>query len=147
MSSNFDIAFVASEPELDEEGILRLRGRIVLDAYAETFFAPILLWSRERIEQQWHEAACRVLGTEAAGAFFTVPFQFWWVAWRIDDTIFLQERLLLADALERLTDSSRAPYELIAPRCTHSDEGERISEWSVSTEAMARFIDRARRNA
>ena len=52
-----------------------------------------------------------------------------WIVYRAGKRCYIQQRYFV----------SRASRE-IGPRCTHYEDGQRISEWSTTLEEVARFI-------
>ena len=147
----FDIAFTAAEPEPQDGDWFGLEGRVVLGRHAESFLAPMWPWARADYERQWGDAAARLLAGVESSAFFTSAFRFWWAAWRVDDELVLHEEFLTPECLAALgarPDLRRAPYELLGPLETHTQDGERISEWRVSVADVAAFMERhSRRTA
>jgi hypothetical protein len=55
-----DIEFLSDEPEVQGEGWLGLRGLVTLGAANEEFIAPLSMWSAERYQRHWIEAADRL---------------------------------------------------------------------------------------
>jgi hypothetical protein len=140
----FDIEFTTTEPEQQDEGWYGLWGRVTLGTSVEDFLAPLSLWSREEYEQQWREAATRLLNGEERTAFFTSAFQFWWAMWQDEGDIRVHEEFLTAERLSVLgqtPDTSRAPYELLGEYRRTTEDGEAISEWRLSINDLERFLD------
>lgn len=141
----FDIAFMTDTPERqdeDGEGWDGLRGRITLGAYTEGFIAPLGYWSRADYERQWVEAAGRILGQAARGAFCTDPFRFWWTMWRKGEAILVHEEFLTPERLAQVTDYAAVPYHLIEDSPKHSEDGELISEWQIKVADVRGFVKR-----
>src|SRR5262249_26362363 len=131
----FDIAFAVGEPELQDEGWYGLWGSVTLGDYRESFLASLSLWSPRDYEQQWLDAATRLIRGEERSAFFTSAFQFWWVMWRDVEAVRVHEEVLTPERLEELgpsPDTSQAPYQLIRPYRSVTEEGEAIAEWHLS---------------
>ena len=63
----FDIRFLP--PVGDDDG--GREGKITLDDHVETFESPTYVWSVARYEQQWLEAARRLVGGASSTAFLT----------------------------------------------------------------------------
>lgn len=142
----FDIHFVSSVPEQQEEGWDALRGEIRLGDYHEDFLAPLGPWAPTDYERQRREAAARLLAGRPA-AFWTVPWQFWWVLWPESGEAIVHEELVLAERIEAggyvvAPPAGYAPYELIGARVSHSEDGEPVSEWRVPLVAVRRWLVR-----
>jgi hypothetical protein len=129
----FEIGFASSTPLLQDAGEdewLALPGRITVGDYWESFLAPVAFWSKADYERHWLHAAKRLVDGADRTALFTSTFQFWWVMWRVEETVFVQEQLLLTDELpEPFTPDD--PYRHIRDRQHESEDGDPISEWQV----------------
>jgi len=69
-----DIFFDSGDPvPYDEEGWLGLPGRTILGDFTESFIAPPGWWSRPAYEQQWLEAATRLIARNEPSAFVLDP--------------------------------------------------------------------------
>ncbi|HKS04885.1 MAG TPA: hypothetical protein VJR92_01110 [Gemmatimonadaceae bacterium] len=140
----FDIAFESDTPELQdagEEEWLALTGRIVIGDHAERFLAPVAFWSKNDYERHWLHAARRLLTRADRTAFFTSTFQFWWVMWRVNDVVFVQEQMLLADELPQ-PFAPNDPYRHIRDRTNVSRDGKPISEWQLAATDLRDFVAR-----
>ena len=136
----FDIRFISRTPEPQEEGWDALWGEIRLGDHLEGFRAPLDPWTAADYERHWREAAARLVGGQPA-AFWTVPWQSWWVVWPEGGEAVVHEELLLADRIEAggytaEPPAGYAPYELIGPRESGSEEGESVSDWRVPLAAI-----------
>ena len=143
----FDIRFLDAPPAQDEERGLSLWGEVTLGEYRERFLAPLGLWPRERYEQQWREAAERLVRGAERTAFFTVAWQFWWTMGRDGQDVLVQEELITGDRVEQLgsePDPDIAPYELLRPISLETEDGQRISTWRVTLSDVAAFAARHR---
>ena len=141
----FDIAFILNEPPyLDEDGRQGLWGRIVLGDFSERFVAPTRWWSRVEYERQWVDGANRLLAGARESAFVEQAGRTWWIAWRESESVFVQQRLLVADEMApaRLAVVSELPYELVGDRETHSEDGSPISQWLVGVDDVRAFVER-----
>lgn len=99
----FDISFTGET--VDDEGMTLHLGIIKLGAEEDGFSTPCSFWSQCEYQQQWLEAARRLLEPNAHSAFIThlddPPAESvinWWPAWRIDNLIILQNHLLFPGA-------------------------------------------------
>ena len=143
----FDIRFVDAPPEPLEEVGFGLWGEVTLGEYRERFLAPLVVWSRERYEQQWREAAVRFLEGAERTAFFTVAWQFWWTMAREGQDVLVQEELITGERAAMLgpaPDPNVVPYELLQPIRLRSEDGQHISTWHVTLADVASFAARHR---
>lgn len=112
-------------------------GEIVLGTHRERFEMPLHHWDSAAYIRQWDEAR-RSLARGADRACFitgmndprTANFIQWWPAWRIKGDIHVQNQILFFDRLSRPFDEKR-PVTSVGERTTHSEEGQKISEWVV----------------
>jgi len=141
----FDIRLVSRTPERQEEGWDAVWGEIRLGEFRERFRAPLDPWTPADYERQWRAAAERLLGGQPS-AFWTIPWQFWWVMWPEGDEAVMHEELLLPDRIKAggytaEPAAGTAPYELIGPRESLTDDGEPVSEWRVALTAVRVWLD------
>ena len=109
------------------------------------FIAPLTLWSRDRYERQWADAAVRLLAGAERTAFFTVAWQFWWTMARQGHVVLVQEELLPPARVAGLgthIDPDRVPYDLLQPLRLQSEEGRPISTWRIPLSDVAAFAGR-----
>lgn len=71
----------------------------------------------------------------------TANFIGWWPMYLVEDVVHVQNQLLFMADLSRPLDPSN-PYEMVREHCSVSEDGERISEWEVSVEALALWLER-----
>ena len=140
----FDIRFL---PPFGDTVDLR-EGEITLGEHVERFESPTYLWPVERYEHQWLDAARRLVDGAPSTAFFTAvhapddtEYHRWWVMWREGHQVHVQEHLLLVDQLPLPLVLSN-PYRAIQPREQISDEGDPISEWSLTVDDLTEFVAR-----
>jgi hypothetical protein len=120
------------------------RGRIVLGDDGEEFLAAAWLLSADRYRRQWRDAAADLLGIKGKSAFVTsfihpdAHHNVVWPAWREGDLVYFQNHLLLREITGRILDVDNI-HECIGERQLHSEDGDRISTWTVPTSAVASF--------
>jgi hypothetical protein len=137
----FDISFIDTEPEPQEDGWLALRGRTTLGSHREEFLASLGEWSRAQYERHWSDAARRIVSESDRTLFFTSAFQFCWTMWRQSEDVFVQERLLIpATWLEPFDPSD--PWRQIGEHHLVSDDGSPISEWRLHVDDIRDFLNR-----
>jgi hypothetical protein len=137
----FDIFFTGEV--VHDEGVTLHLGAITLGAHEEAFGASCSFWSQREYQQQWLEAARRLLEPSARSAFIThmddpatESVINWWPTWRIDSLIILQNHLLFPgakpgeDEYNPLTArfSLEDPYAALGDRDSgHSEECQRTN--------------------
>ena len=127
-------------------------GRITLGHFRDEFQVPLYDWAPGDYAAQWLEAGERLVEGAAAVVFLThmvhptAPYHMGWPAWRDGDRILVQERLFLAEQLGGPFDVEH-PETHLGPRQEVSDEGLRISQWTVTLGDVAAFVERRRRSS
>jgi hypothetical protein len=143
----FDLELLG-RPEGEGER-LYIWGRIRLGDFQDEFQVPLYDWAPGDYVAQWLEAADRLLAGAPAVVFLThmahpaAEYHMGWPAWTEGDRVLVQERLFLAEQLGGPFDLER-PETHLGPRREISDEGLRISQWSVTLRDVAAFADRRR---
>ena len=141
----FDIAFVPDEaPHINEDGWRGFWAAVVFGTFRERFVAPVGVWQRADYEKQWLSAAQRLVDGHSESAFVAEAGRLWWTAWVEGTDIFIQQRLLVDEAMAPawVATVANMPYHLVGPRETHSDSGDILSQWAVTLEDLRFFIDR-----
>ncbi len=146
----FDLELLGRPEGADER--LFIWGRIRLGAFQDEFQVPLYDWAPGDYAAQWLAAAERLVAGEPLVVFLThmvhptAPYHMGWPAWREGDRVVVQERLFLAEQLKEPFDPEH-PEAHVGPRQEISDEGLRISQWTVALSDVAAFVDRARRSS
>ena len=141
----FDIYFEDGDPvAYDDEGWLGMQGTTLLGDLRETFIAPLGWWSRSTYQRQWLDGATRLLEGQSRSAFVLAPARLWWTAWLDDETVRLQQQLLVSSEIAEAwaRSPSPVPYELVSERREFSSDGDPISEWQVTVPDLREFIAR-----
>jgi hypothetical protein len=140
----FAIKFIGS-PQI-EFGELAARGRITLGECSEEFVAPLVYWTEGDYRGQWREGAERILNGRERSCFVAAMRQspldgamFLWPAFRDGEVVYIQHKLLLPELVIGSFEPSN-PYAQVDERRTISEEGEPISEWTISVADIARFL-------
>jgi hypothetical protein len=140
----FYIGF-ATPVRTDEEGWRHAFGGLELGAASDAFVADLGTWTISEYEAQWREAIARLAAGKPSSALVTSyvgpgdvihsirPM------WRVGNTVFLQERLVLDRNIESPNVAAQF-YEIVGERSTHSDDGTPISEWAVPFSDVLAFI-------
>ncbi len=119
-------------------------GRIEIGEFSERFVSDVSLWTRADYERQWRKAALLIQDSDRAAMItsLTAPssanFIRWWVLYREGDGVILQEQILFFDELTARFDPE-APERFVKERETRSEDGQMISEWTTSREALRAF--------
>ncbi len=124
---------------------LSYEGRITIGDFWETIIIPIGYWTREDYEKQWKEGLERLKMHNTSCLVVTAcdknnggPFVDWWRLYRIENTVFIQNGWLMLEVYQELVgDRPFTPntcYDFVQPRKNHTEDGHKISEWSVPYE-------------
>jgi hypothetical protein len=146
----FDLELLG-RPEGEGERLF-IWGRIRLGHFQDEFQVPLFDWAPGDYVAQWLDAGERLVAGAPAVVFLThmvhptAAYHMGWPAWREDDRVLVQERLFLAEQLDGPFDLEH-PEVHLGPRLEVSDEGLRISQWTVSVHDIAAFVERRRRSS
>lgn len=144
----FSIHFlnVATEYPYDDPSTEAARGAIILGDFREEFLASLHEWTKEDYCRQWKRSIKSLLegnekavliteyGTPARHASHLV----WWVLYRKEENVLVQNQLFFFDDLKGEFNVDRAA-EFVNEYQSHSDEGARVSEWPVSMDEVQDF--------
>lgn len=139
----FFIGFT-SAARVDDEGWRHAMGAIELGDESDAFAADLTFWSMAEYEAQWREGVARLAAGHASSALVTsyrgprANLHSMWPMWRIGQTVFFQERLVLGDTM---TEDGVAEqfYARVGDRHTESEDGV-ISEWPVPFADVLAFL-------
>jgi CdiI N-terminal domain len=119
-----------------------MEGEIIIGDFQETFLISLEYWGIEDYKRQWAEGLDRIKIHEQSCLVSSVqdptkaPWLNWWVLYKEGAKIFIQNQLFVNELYKvTIGKSAFTPetcYKYISPRITHTDEGEEISEWSIS---------------
>ena len=132
----FSIQLVPLELGPDYERL----GVITIGDFTERFACrPVFVRSSlAQVERQWRTELKSLLAGEPAVVLAHDP-RFAWVFYRDGQVCHIQQRFFLDGVpvgSNLHTDRDRVP-----PRCVVTDDGERVSEWSTSMEAIEQFLN------
>ena len=123
------------------------RGRIQIGTFEEAFEADLSHWTRARYEQQWREALLRIVSGEPTSCLITsltdpatANFIFWWPMYSSGDEVVFQNQVLFLEQVNGPFNPAN-PYVHVAPRMTVAAEGAPLSEWRISKQHLARFLE------
>jgi hypothetical protein len=121
-------------------------GSLSLGAFLEDFHASLSYWDRDRYLAQWREGLDRLVNGEIRSAVVTSMYDpriadyiFWWPMYAIGDSIHLQNQILFLNDLGEPFDEAE-PYRFVRERETISEDGQPISEWTVSLSDIETFL-------
>jgi hypothetical protein len=139
----FFIGFT-SATRIDEEGWHHAMGAIELGDESDTFAADLHYWSMVEYEAQWREGVARLAAGQASSALVTsyrgprANLHSMWPMWRIGQTVYIQERLVLDDTITGDAVAEQF-YARVGDRHTESEDGV-ISEWPVPFADVLAFL-------
>jgi hypothetical protein len=144
---SFSIAFL-DEPlsyPFDDATTPAAYGELAIGNHREGFCASLYEWSKEDYESQWRHAIRSLLeGKDRAALIveYISPLASWklesWPMYAVGETVYLQNHLLSYEQLTR-PFSMQEPYTSLRDRKTINEDGNRISEWSVSFPEIEEF--------
>lgn len=132
----------------DRFGEQCLVGRITLGQFSEDIFLPLTYWSKSDYLMQW-EAALRCISEGATKSALLVSmydpgdlnFVFAWPLYRIDQSVHVRNCIIFADELKEAFNPDNVS-DYVHDREQLSEDGERISEWTVTVSDIQEFLDR-----
>lgn len=148
----FSIHFLDEPLQVVGEDRRAAYGMIRIGDFEERFLSWLDYWGMTDYEHQWQEGVSRIVNgadvsylitsiSDISVSAATAPVS-WWVMYRCSQSeVFIQNQLLLVHELDRPFDPNDAAA-LIEPRCTKTEEGERVSEWVTTVDELAEFIRR-----
>lgn len=124
-------------------------GSIHIDDFSETFQVDLSYWDIGDYLAQWRAGLTRIAEGEVSSCIISsisrpqsANFVFLWLLYRDGGHVFVQQQVLFLDELEGPFDPTE-PYRHVPPRVTISDDGDDISEWETSIDAIERFVSAA----
>jgi hypothetical protein len=120
--------------------------RLTLGAATEHMEADLSTWSRSDYHKHWLYELNGIVSTRDRGALITsmhdpkmARFVVTWPMWRKSGLIHFQNKLLFMETLHPRFDPVDV-VDYIGEHSSRSREGERISEWIVSVDAISNFL-------
>jgi hypothetical protein len=142
----FSIAFL-DEPTIyedDDAATPSAVGRLVIGDWEEEFVSSLFRWSKEDYHAQWLLAIESPLSGSDKAALIVEYLGpdagrlWWWPIYRIEDTAYFQEQILFFDRLKEPFSIERA-FSFVKDRQITNEDGDKISEWSVSLSEIKQF--------
>jgi hypothetical protein len=143
----FSIRFTGAPDEHldDDPNIPSAIGRIVAGELDEEFVSSLYEWNREAYERQWNDSLRQFVdGSDRAVliTWYVNPAESsnlqWWALYRVDDFVYIQNRLPWYRDLAK-TFSIADAQKYLPDRQTISEYRASISEWVVPFRDVARF--------
>jgi hypothetical protein len=136
-----------SDPVADlEPGVIASYGRIEIGEFQERFIASLMYWGRGDYERHWKQALARILDSFNASCLITsivdpaaASHLFWWPMYRVHDTVYIQNHILFFDSLSSPFNQND-PFPSIPKRRLVDEDGNHLSEWSVSIKDIESFL-------
>lgn len=121
----FEIALLPPD-QLGPDG--QRLGRITIGDFTERFACHVVNGTVDQLNVDWRKALAQLVAGASCVALVHDP-RFAWLVYRDADTCFVQQKLSLD-----------GEFDLNTPRQTVSDDGDRISEWPISLQAISEFL-------
>ena len=127
-------------PETERTADGERLGRIRVGEFTERFVVAALPGMIvEALPNEWGRRLRHFLAGAEAVALMTQPHEMW-VLYRCDEIVFVQNQLLTPEWPGSISDDGRVCR--VPARRTRTEDGDPISEWETSTEAVRSFLDR-----
>ncbi|WP_120497429.1 hypothetical protein [Kiloniella sp. EL199] len=119
-------------------------GTIKIDDFSESIYAPLAYWNVNDYRKQWREACQDLLSGCEKTALITsmkdsdnANFLVTWPMYRAENKVYIQNQILF---LDEVSFDENNISNSISEREAEAEDGEPISEWSVSVEAIESFV-------
>lgn len=139
----FDIAF-CDDSENDvhlSQGVIRLNG------LSERFECPLDYWDKTAYFSQWYQGILWSIDEQLDSCLITsitdpltANFLLWWPMYVEGSEVVFQNQVYFFGENEAIFDVEN-PYRSISPRRSVSEEGRKISEWTVAVSDLRKWID------
>jgi hypothetical protein len=116
-------------------------GLIHIGDFSESIYVPLDYWSRQDYERQWKEGLERIKTHDTSCLVATIhdpkirKFVDWWVLYKEGKTIFVNNEMIHDCEYEKLIGDKpfnlETCYNFIEPRVTMTENGHKVSTWSV----------------
>ncbi|MGI4829875.1 MAG: hypothetical protein ACRYFU_17020 [Janthinobacterium lividum] len=145
MTSEFGLSF--TEQSFVDEGIRFRPLKLTLGNFVEGELADLTSWSETDYEEQWMNELRAIVNSRDRGALIVSvhdPAHAFhirsWPMWRIGTLVYFQSRILFMLDGDGHFDPKRV-HELVGSHMVQDEDGQQLSEWSVSALAIWRFLD------
>jgi hypothetical protein len=117
-------------------------GEIHIDSFVERFAVHPVAGTEEDVATRWRDELRSLISEASAIGLATAPHAAW-VLYRLDNDVRVHQTLMLPDVGPQLACAGKVIN--IPAYTAYSAEGERISEWSTTVEAIRAFVERTSR--
>ena len=117
-------------------------GKITIGDYSESIYVPLDFWSVEDYKKQWKEGLERLKTHDRSCLVATIhdpsirPLVDMWVMYKVDNMVYVQNERYMADMYDKYIGKKcfdhKTCYDFITPRINFTEDGDKISEWSVT---------------
>lgn len=149
-TDTFAIEILSTDPPAAMPDAQGGTGRITIGDFSEGFFASLTYWDIDEYERSWAASVRHALASEEADSVLitsitepsTSNFVFSWPLHRRGDVVYVQNAIIFLDELSTPFDP-RQPWLSVNPRETVTEDGDHISEWRTSADALRTFLGTA----
>lgn len=120
-------------------------GILLLGDWKESFLSSLYTWSKSDYERQWQHAITSLIDGDEKSALITEYISpeasshlVWWPLYREGGSIYVHNQILFYDQLSK-PFSLEEIAQFVAERQTVDGDGNLISEWNVTLEALIQF--------
>ena len=137
------------------DSILYATGLITIEDFQETLLIPLGFWDEKKYQRHWKEQISNFVYQQLDRTFLiteifdakqlppkTVNTLGWWIFYREKNRVIIQQEFLALNELKSEFTLEGAS-QFIDERQTHTDEGNRISEWETSISSLQEFLERS----
>ncbi len=121
-------------------------GRITIGNFEEIFESSVSFWSKADYYVSWMESLNRIIRGATISCLITslhdprhAEFLNWWPLYRDDQLVFIQNHLFFLNEARAEFDLSN-PYAFVRNHQTVNEDGESISQWTISVEEIRVFL-------
>ena len=125
-----------------------LKGQITIGTFTETLSLPISVWGANDYVRQWNESLIRFMANGQQAYLITKmrdiavsDFIEIWNVYHDGDNAVFQNQILTFEVLEGHFNGRNFEY-FISEREQFSEDGQKISEWTIPTTAISAFLCR-----
>lgn len=123
------------------------QGRITIGSFSEIFESSISFWNQKDYEKQWKRGLTQLLTYNMKSCLVTsmydpstANFIEIWPLYRMESMVLVHHNLLFFDDITGNFNPDD-PYSHVPERATVNEDGHKISEWSISIDAVQLFAD------
>lgn len=145
----FDVTFTDRLPDTLLTSGREAAGVVVIGAFEESFSTALDVVSKQDYLRQWWRASQRIVDGYDTSAIITSfadrggeVVGMWWPLYVLENGLVkIQNQLILREAINNRF-SLQTCYDYIGKRFTVTDEGDPISEWTITVAELTTFAAR-----